>query len=64
MSQYHDARTLPRWERVYCWVLIAIGVAGGCCATVVAMINIISAELSVPCYLMEANTTLTVGGGH
>merc|ERR1712168_286224 len=29
-------RKLPVWERVYCWVLIIIGLAGGCCATYTA----------------------------
>ena len=30
-------RKLPVWERVYCWFLILLGVAGGLCATVNAV---------------------------
>ena len=58
-------RSLPTWERVYCWILIVIGVAGGICATTVAMMNIFSAEFSKPCYLMAAGENVTVAaGGH
>lgn len=58
-------RTLPMWERVYCWVLIVIGVAGGCCATAVALMNIIGAELAKPCYMMGAGDSVPVHtGGH
>jgi len=57
-------RKLPTWERLYCWVLILIGFAGGCFATYTAVRNIFSSSLSVPCYLMEdtANVTISAGG--
>ena len=51
------------WERVYCWFLILLGVAGGLCATVNAVKNIVSSELSVPCYVEAVNITSS-GGGH
>merc|ERR1719348_877189 len=53
-------RKLPMWERVYCWVLILVGVAGGACATYTALNNIFSASLAVPCYLMAENSTISV----
>ena len=56
-------RKLPVWERVYCWFLILLGVAGGLCATVNAVKNIVSSELSVPCYVEAVNITSS-GGGH
>jgi len=57
-------RKLPLWERIYCWALILIGVVGGCCATYTATRNIFSSSLSVPCYLMGENVTISTGGGH
>jgi len=58
-------RKLPMWERIYCWVLIVIGIAGGCCATYTAVRNIFSSSLSVPCYLMGDTTNVTISaGGH
>ena len=58
-------RKLPVWERVYCWVLIIIGLAGGCCATYTAVKNIVSSSLSVPCYIMmETNNVTISAGGH
>jgi len=58
-------RKLPIWERIYCWALIIIGVAGGVCATVIAVNNIFSSSLSVPCYLMGDTTNVTIAaGGH
>merc|ERR1711862_39262 len=58
-------RKLPLWERIYCWALILIGIAGGACATVTAVRNIFSSSLSVPCYLMGDTTNVTISaGGH
>merc|ERR1711892_819034 len=58
-------RKLPLWERIYCWALIIIGVAGGVCATVIVVNNIFSSSLSVPCYLMGDTTNVTIAaGGH
>jgi len=54
-------RRIPMWERVYCWVLIVIGIAGGVCATVNAFKDIISAEFASPCYI---NSNVTVSAGH
>jgi len=56
-------RKIPVWERVYCWILILIGVIGGICATITAFMNIFSTSLSVPCYL-SSNQTITGSGGH
>jgi len=58
-------RKLPLWERIYCWGLILIGIAGGVCATVIAVNNIFSSSLSVPCYMMADSTNVTIAaGGH
>jgi len=58
-------RKLPVWERVYCWVLIIIGLAGGCCATYTACKNIFTSSLSVPCYLMDDSSNVTIStAGH
>jgi len=46
-------RTLPMWERVYCWALIVIGVLGGASATYTSVMNIVSTEMQVPCYLQS-----------
>ena len=55
-------RRLPVWERVYCWFLIILGVAGGCCATYTAMKNIVSAQFQMPCYLQDhTNANITMG---
>jgi len=53
-------RILPMWERIYCWVLIVVGLAGGICATYIALTNIFTSSMSVPCYLMSPNATLEV----
>ena len=50
------ARTLALWERVYCTVLIIIGIAGGCIATGIAVKNIFNSCMSVPCYISHNNT--------
>jgi len=55
-------RKLPVWERIYCWVLIIIGIAGGACATWTACRNIFSSSLSVPCYLMDGDVEIVTGG--
>jgi len=57
-------RKLPLWERIYCWVLIVIGIAGGACATYNAFRDIIASSLSVPCYLMSANSNVTISASH
>jgi len=44
-------RTLPLWERTYCWVLIVIGLCGGASATYTAITNVFGAEFSLPCYV-------------
>ena len=46
-------RKLALWERVYCIILIIIGLAGGCIATGIAVKNIFNSCLSVPCYLID-----------
>lgn len=60
--RYKDCpqRTLPVWERVYCWLLIIIGIIGGCCATYTAVKNIVSADFQVPCYLQSGNVTIAM----
>jgi len=57
-------RTIPKWERVYCWLLIVIGFAGGCLATYQALVNIFLSSLSEPCYLMSDTSNITLAGGH
>jgi len=54
-------RKLPLWERIYCWVLIIIGLAGGVCATVIAVRNIVGGFSVVPCYMMTGNETISAG---
>jgi vesicular inhibitory amino acid transporter len=55
-------RKLPLWERIYCWVLIIIGLAGGVCATVIAVRNIVGGFSVAPCYMMTGNITIAAGG--
>jgi len=59
-------RKLPLWERIYCWALIVLGIAGGCCATYTAIrniyVNIFTDSFSVPCYLMGDTTNVTISG--
>merc|ERR1719289_847466 len=52
-----EERHIPLWERIYCWLLIIIGAAGGCLATYNAIMSIAEAEFSSPCYL---NSNVTV----
>jgi len=54
-------RKLPVWERVYCWTLIVIGVAGGCIATFIAAKNILTSEMLAPCYIAPVNITNDAG---
>ncbi len=48
------------WERVYCWVLIVLGFAGGAVSTYTALWNIVSADFQVPCYLQGENDQMEV----
>jgi len=57
-------RKIPMWERIYCWALIIIGIAGGCCATYTACKNIVGSGVSVPCYLMGDTHNVTIAAGH
>ena len=53
---------MPLWERAYCWVLILVGVSGGGCSTATAVINIVTSQLSRPCYLsQQENITMLPG---
>ena len=58
--QWFCCRSLPLWERVYCYFLIILGVVGGCIATVIAFLNILSGSMSVPCYVITT-TNMTMG---
>ena len=54
-----NQRKLPLWERVYCWSLILVGMLGGLCSTVTAVLNILTSTMSGPCYLVtDLNTTI------
>ena len=44
-------RKLPLWERIYCWVLIVVGLVGGASATYTAINNVFGASFSLPCYV-------------
>ena len=44
-------RKLPLWERIYCWVLIVVGLVGGASATYTAITNVFGASFSLPCYV-------------
>jgi len=57
-------RKLPLWERIYCWTLIIIGIAGGACATYNAIRDIVATSLSVPCYLMSTDSNITISASH
>eukprot|EP00088_Acartia_fossae_P052523 TRINITY_DN5935_c0_g1_i1.p1 TRINITY_DN5935_c0_g1~~TRINITY_DN5935_c0_g1_i1.p1 ORF type:complete len:461 (-),score=123.08 TRINITY_DN5935_c0_g1_i1:31-1413(-) len=54
-------KRIPLWERIYCWALILIGVAGGCVATYSAIVSIADAEFSQPCYI---STNVTASASH
>lgn len=56
------SRKLPLLERIYCWFLIVLGFAGGCCATAIALKDIVATEFMYPCYIQSYdNTTLEMG---
>lgn len=61
LSYVSFSRSLPVYERVYCWFLILVGVAGGLCATVNAVNNILSSNFSEPCYVASYNASSLVG---
>merc|ERR1719391_370221 len=67
-SDHHwSKKELPLWERIYCWLLIVLGLVGGISATYTAVLNLVSANMSTPCYLqmLVANATeIEVSGGH
>ena len=48
-------RKMAVWERIYCWVLIALGIAGGVLATYMALNNIFAAAMTTPYYLQDMN---------
>ena len=52
------------WERVYCWVLIALGIAGGVLATYMALNNIFAAAMTTPCYLQDMSVAMNVTASH
>ena len=52
-------RELPLWERIYCWVLIVIGLLGGAAATYISVVNIVSADFQQPCYIGGGNITVS-----
>ena len=58
------SRKLALWERVYCIILIIIGLAGGCIATGLAIKNIFNSCMSVPCYIMNYDNNCTTVEGH
>jgi len=44
-------RTIPLWERVLLWEIIALGCLGGACTTVTALIGIITRGLTGSCFV-------------
>ena len=57
-------RVLPLWETVYCWFLILTGSLGGVCATVTAILNIVTSPMSTPCYLSSGHNNTIVVNHH
>jgi vesicular inhibitory amino acid transporter len=57
-------RKLPLWERIYCWALIVVGIAGGVLATYIALNNIFTASMTEPCYIMDLSTNITISASH
>jgi vesicular inhibitory amino acid transporter len=55
-------RKVALWERIYCWFLIIVGIAGGCMATYNAITSIAGSNFATPCYI-NSNVTVS-GGGH
>lgn len=60
---WHERR-LPVYERVYCWFLIILGVAGGACATYNACRDIFATSFSVPCYMLSLDANITLAASH
>ena len=56
-------RDIPLWERIYCWLLIAIGLAGGIAATYQAVQSLFGTSMTLPCYLQSESQQLETGGG-
>jgi len=52
-------RTMPVYERIACWTVILIGLAGGCCATYNAVKNIISSDFTPPCYIEPLSSSIS-----
>jgi len=60
-------RKLPLWERIYCWVLIVVGLVGGASATYTAITNVFGASFSLPCYVkpfIEGAGEIEVSASH
>ena len=59
-------RSLPLWERVYCWILIVVGLVGGASATYTAITNVFGASFSLPCYVKPfiEGATIEVSASH
>jgi len=57
-------RKMAVWERIYCWVLIVLGIAGGVLATYMALNNIFAAAMVSPCYFMDLDANLTISSSH
>jgi len=71
--QFKDCRqrSMPLYERVYCWFLIILGIAGTCLSTYTAVNNIVNTDFKTPCYLKDGFFDITTGsndtvelGGH
>jgi len=56
-------KEIPLWERIYCWLLIAIGLAGGIAATYQAVQSLFGTSMTLPCYLQSESQQLETGGG-
>ena len=57
-------RTIPLWERIYCWVLMIVGLLGGIASTCIAVYNLTSAQFSVPCWVPGASANMTATSSH
>lgn len=44
-------RTIPLYDRLYCWFIIIVGAAGGIVSTVYAVISIVDTNFVEPCYV-------------
>lgn len=55
-------KTVPLWERIYCWVLVVLGFAGGVVSTGLAVMNLADSSGFVPpCYV---NSNFTTSASH